>query len=398
MDWWSTRQWRGRKQQRSGLPLISDPAVPGILFALLVIAGYAALKQGISTRQSSSDQQHDLPVARDIAPDARAEQLLSVESEQPAIAGPASSSVPRKHEQVQDVVADQAPERLEIPLPAPELVPVAIPMRRPDVQARSREQADPASALAQFRPFHDRSTQFDSHLRPRVSRKRMFIAQALTLSGGFMVYRKFQQYFGGVAQPFRIGSDWTKDNAMYFDELLHFQGSYRLAQAIGRAYHWAGIRTASAEIAGALVAATTMTFLEYIDGRRPNDEASYSDFTANFLGITFALLKPRVPLFEKVDFHISYRDFRDPLTARKLLDYGRITHWMTYDLSDRFAFPLEVGLGYAVHNAFTEDVRPHLRIGVGVGLAKLLRMKNSRLARPLQWLDVYQLGLQVQVL
>ncbi len=403
MNWWRFRQWRGRRHTgrpgSTGQEWFREPALHGALFAFLVLLGYSWLQHTVSTSKVSEIHPQEPSLTE--AHVAEKGDLPVIEEEiipRPIWPVPEDAGVDqpdRKRFRVAPSTGLTEQQVIPKPPPAP-AERLHIPMRRP----QSKTLLTPPVAEKTMTRFRLAGLEAAEPYYPlhRVSRKRMILAQAVTLGGSFMVYRKFQQYFGGVAQPFRIGSDWTKDNAMYFDELLHFQGSYRLAQALGQAYHWAGLQSTKAEIAGALVAATTMTFLEYIDGRRPNDEASYSDFTANFLGITFALLKPRVPLLEKIDFHVSYRDFRDPLTAKKLLDYDRITHWMTYDLSDRFAFPMEVGIGYGVRNAFKKDVRPHLRIGVGVGLAKLMRLKNSRLAKPLQWLDVYQLGVHVQVL
>ncbi len=231
----------------------------------------------------------------------------------------------------------------------------------------------------------------------RLNKGRLFGVHAATLLTGGLVYRQFNRYFGGIAQPFKIGNDWRKDHAMFMDELLHFQGSYRLTQAITELYRWAGVRRGRAEAAGAALTAAAMTFLEYVDGRRFNDEASYSDLTANFLGITFALLKPRVPLLRAIDFHVSYRGMLLPLGRRRVLDYSRIIHWMSLDFARISRLPFRLGIGYGVANPFRANVRPRFFLGLGVGLGRLLRGRAVHLSGPFGWLDVYRFGLQVQI-
>ncbi len=232
----------------------------------------------------------------------------------------------------------------------------------------------------------------------KINPARLVGVQLASAIAGYRIFQKYNQFFGGVAQPFKIGSDWTKDNAIYSDELLHFQGSYRLTQAITELYRWAGVSQNRAEWLGATIAATAMTFLEYIDGRRANDEASYSDLTANFLGVTFALLKPRVPLFRYIDFHVSYRGLTDPLQKQKLLNYDRITHWLAVEMEPLTGLPFHAAVGYGVSHTFQKNAHPKLLLGFGIGLGQLLKNHLIRLPGPFQWLDVYQIGVQFQVM
>ncbi|MDQ7053917.1 MAG: DUF2279 domain-containing protein [candidate division KSB1 bacterium] len=232
----------------------------------------------------------------------------------------------------------------------------------------------------------------------KISPTRLVGVQLASTIAGYRIFQKYNQFFGGVAQPFKIGNDWNKDNALYADELLHFQGSYRLTQAVTELYRWAGVSQGRAELLGATIAASAMTFLEYVDGRRKDDEASYSDLTANFLGITFALLKPRVPLFRYIDFHISYRGLTDPLKKRKLLNYDRITHWLSVNLEPVVNVPVRAAVGYGVRHAFRKNARPKLFLGIGIGLGQLLKNRMLHLPGPFNWLDVYQVGVQFQVL
>ncbi len=232
----------------------------------------------------------------------------------------------------------------------------------------------------------------------KISPTRLVGVQLALAIAGYRIFQKYNQFFGGVAQPFKIGNDWNEDNALYADELLHFQGSYRLTQAITELYRWAGVSQGRAELLGATIAASAMTFLEYVDGRRKDDEASYSDLTANFLGVTFALLKPRVPLFRYIDFHISYRGLTDPLKKRKLLNYDRITHWLSFNLEPVVNVPVRAAVGYGVRNAFRKNARPKLFLGIGIGLGQLLKNRMLHLPGPFNWLDVYQVGVQFQVL
>lgn len=227
-----------------------------------------------------------------------------------------------------------------------------------------------------------------------LKKMRFAIVQAGTILGGLAVFKKFQNTYGGVAQPFRIGNDWTKDNAAGFDELLHFQGSYRLARGITEFYKWSGVNSETAEFVGAGMTLSAMTLLEYLDGRRANDYASSSDLIANFLGVAFAYLKPRVPFLQKTDFRVSYQNFADPFTTEKLIDYGRITQWLMFDLSAKIGAPVEVGIGYSVKNAFTPKVQPELYVGIGFSFGNLFEVGGHNTTNPLQMLDVFQLGIR----
>lgn len=232
---------------------------------------------------------------------------------------------------------------------------------------------------------------------PGIRRGRLLAVQAITLLGTGYAFCKFNQFFGGVAQPFRIGNDWRKDNALHFDELLHFQGTYRLTRGLIDLYRWAGLSGRSAEWFGAGIAAATMTYLEYIDGRRPNDEASYSDITANLLGVAFALLRPRTPLLRNVDVRISYERVWDPFSRSTLLNYDRMTHWLSYDLQDIVGKPVTAALGYGVSQAFTPKVKPHFYLGVGMSLEGVLGKKAVEMPVFLRWLNMYQFGLRLEL-
>ncbi|NUM64933.1 hypothetical protein HUU39_06610 [candidate division KSB1 bacterium] len=149
----------------------------------------------------------------------------------------------------------------------------------------------------------------------------------------------------------KIGNDLTKDHTLVFDELLHFQGSYRITQAVSGIYNWAGVPPATADWIGAGTSALVMTALEYVDGRRLHDEASYSDLVANFAGIGFALAKSRVGFLQDFDLRFSYLTPADPFRHQTVKRYERMTHWLTYDLNRKFGLPLHLGFGYCSHKS-----------------------------------------------
>jgi hypothetical protein len=229
--------------------------------------------------------------------------------------------------------------------------------------------------------------------------KRLALIQTGSVGLAFMGIRKFDQYFGGAQQSFRLRNDWSRDRTLHFDELIHFQGSYRIAQGLIGLYRWSGVNATWSECLGAGTAATVMTLLEYIDGRRPKPKqgASYSDFTANLLGVGFALAKMHVGALEDVDFRLNYASFDDMLHKRTLLQYDRMTHWLTYSMKRQLHVPLHVGVGYGVKNAFKRNVHSEYYLGIGFTPLDILERVSPATAKPLSWLGIYHLGLQVQM-
>lgn len=226
---------------------------------------------------------------------------------------------------------------------------------------------------------------------------RLIAVHAVTLGVGVYGLNYMNGIFGGVAQPFEIGNDWNKDHFMHFDELLHVQGAYRITQAVSGVYQWAGVRPHTADWIGAGTAAAFMTTMEYIDGRRKNDEASYSDFAANFLGAGLALAKPRWHALQDFELRLSYRTLSDPFDRKRMKRYDRMTHWLTYDLQRRLKLPLHVGLGYSVQRAGTPRAKAEYFFGVGISPQALVKNVLPAAASPLRWLDLYHFGNQVPI-
>ncbi len=229
--------------------------------------------------------------------------------------------------------------------------------------------------------------------------KRLALIQTGSMGLAFMGIRKFDQYFGGAAEPFRLRNDWSRDRTLHFDELVHFQGSYRVAQGLIGLYRWSGLNETWSQCLGVGTAASVMTLLEYIDGRRPKPKqgASFSDFTANLLGVGFALAKIHVDALEDIDFRLNYASFSDVLHKRTLLKYDRMTHWLTYSMNRHLHVPLDVGVGYGVKNAFKRNVRSEYYVGVGFTPVAILERYSPNTAKPLAWLRIYHVGWQVQV-
>jgi hypothetical protein len=240
---------------------------------------------------------------------------------------------------------------------------------------------------------------FVSSARPAGLRwQRLALIEAGSVGLGIYGFRKFDEFFGGAQKSFRAGSDWTRDHTLHFDELIHFQGGYRIAQGLIEMYRWAGLNETWSEGLGAGTAASVMTFLEYIDGRRPTKQgASYSDFTANLLGVGFALARLRVNALQDVDLRLNYTSFGDVLHKKTLLKYDRMTHWLTYDLQRQWRVPLHVGVGYGVQNAFKKNVRSEYYLGIGFTPVDILERYYPAAAKPLAWLNMYHVGWQVQI-
>ncbi len=227
--------------------------------------------------------------------------------------------------------------------------------------------------------------------------ERLALVQTATLGIGGYGFVKYNGLFGRVGQPFKIGNDLTKDHTLVFDELLHFQGSYRITQAVSGIYNWAGVPPATADWIGAGTAALVMTALEYVDGRRLHDEASYSDLIANFGGIGFALAKSRVGFLQDFDLRFSYLTPADPFRHKTVKRYERMTHWLTYDLNRKFGLPLHLGFGYGVRRPFRPQVTPQYFVGIGLSPITLLSQISPPLAKPLEFLRLYHFGNRLQI-
>ncbi|MGH7496749.1 MAG: hypothetical protein ACREOO_30730 [bacterium] len=233
--------------------------------------------------------------------------------------------------------------------------------------------------------------------RPQLHWGRFALVQSLTLGIGGYGFQHYNGLFGNVGQAFKIGNDWNKDHTLHFDELLHFQGGYRISQAVSSVYRWAGVSQRAADWIGFGTSALIMTSLEYIDGRRKNDEASYSDLAANFMGMGFALARARASWLQDFDLRLSYRTLADPFRRSTVKRYDRITHWLTYDLNRRWKIPLHLGLGYSVVNARRTDVKSQYYFGVGISPSAVLEKFSPAAAKTLGWLDFYHFGNQVQL-
>lgn len=228
--------------------------------------------------------------------------------------------------------------------------------------------------------------------------ERLALVQTGSIGMTMFGFQKFDEFFGRGQRGFRAGNDWSKDRTLHFDELIHFQGGYRITQGLIGMYRWAGLNSAWSESLGAGTAASVMTFLEYVDGRRPTKQgASYSDFTANLLGVGFALAKMHVGVLQDVDLRLNYTSFGDVLQKKTLLKYDRMTHWLTYDLQRQVNLPLHVGVGYGVQNAFKPQVRSEYYLGVGFTPVAILERYYPAAAKPFSWLNMYHIGWQVQV-
>jgi len=228
--------------------------------------------------------------------------------------------------------------------------------------------------------------------------ERLALVQTGSIGMTMFGFQKFDEFFGRGQRGFRAGNDWSKDRTLHFDELIHFQGGYRITQGLVGMYRWAGLNAAWSEGLGAGTAASVMTFLEYVDGRRPGKQgASYSDFTANLLGVGFALAKMHVGALQDVDLRLNYTAFGDILQKKTLLKYDRMTHWLTYDLQRKVNLPLHVGVGYGVQNAFKPHVRSEYYLGVGFTPVAILERYFPAAAKPFSWLNMYHIGWQVQV-
>jgi hypothetical protein len=238
----------------------------------------------------------------------------------------------------------------------------------------------------------------DLFLTPKKNEQPRWVRLAMmgTLASGAIafLYREFNTTFGSPNRKFRLGSDWTSDNAMQLDEFLHFTGSYHLTQGLTSLLRWGGIPENRALLYSVLSAGTFLTIMEILDGTRSSQPASITDFVSNFAGLTFAALRPKIPALRKIEFSITTTiNLRTLFSDRAhFIRYDRVRAWISYSLQQEVDLPLSIGLGFGLNKPFKDDVSRDFYFGFGLNLADLFPNNNHNEIGNLDWLGFYRIS------
>lgn len=208
-----------------------------------------------------------------------------------------------------------------------------------------------------------------------------------------LIYRKFNLTFGRPKQRFRLGSDWTSDNAMQLDEFLHFTGSYHLTQGLTSLFRWGGFSKDEALLFSAVSVGIVMTLMEILDGTRSNEPASITDLTANLGGVMFAVFRPKIPLLRKIEFSITTSAPKTLFNDRAhIIRYDRVRAWISYSLKDQVNIPLSIGLGFGLRKPFKEDVMRDIYLSLGMNLVDLFPRDKVDEIGKFDWLGFYRIS------
>lgn len=222
------------------------------------------------------------------------------------------------------------------------------------------------------------------------------LAMMGTLASGAIafLYREFNTTFGSPNRKFRLGSDWTSDNAMQLDEFLHFTGSYHLTQGLTSLLRWGGIPENKALLYSVLSVGTFLTIMEILDGTRSSQPASFTDFVSNFAGVTFAALRPKFSALRKIEVSISTTS--DPKTLfsdrAHFIRYDRVRAWISYSLKQVLDLPLSIGLGFGLNKPFKDNVSRDFYLSFGLNLADLFSTNEHNEIGNLDWLGFYRIS------
>lgn len=138
--------------------------------------------------------------------------------------------------------------------------------------------------------------------------------------------------------------EWRRDSREYqqMDKLGHIMDAYFSTHTASRFFRWAGLSAKKSFWYGALTGFWWMMQVEIVDGFYKNWGFSVLDFSANVVGVGFALLQLHHPgRLNAIRFKISY--WPSPEFKRKeysqfsrniVDDYEGITIWLTANIHD----------------------------------------------------------------
>lgn len=150
------------------------------------------------------------------------------------------------------------------------------------------------------------------------------------------------------------------DNAEWkqVDKVGHFISSFYFSYASSQVLQWSGVKTAKADLTGALAGFLIIAPIEVFDGYSADYGASTGDLIADAAGPLFFLgqkkLWDEIRIHPKFSFHrTDYARLRpnllgDNLPSEIIKDYNGQTHWLSFDMDKFMPFPkwLNLAAGY----------------------------------------------------
>lgn len=206
------------------------------------------------------------------------------------------------------------------------------------------------------------STFFESAEQPNKSR---VIATSATIgalwSGSLIGLHQvwYTESWGDGFHTFDDSRQW-----MQMDKAGHFFTGQLLAEHTSSAYQWSGISRKKSRLIGSLISFGYLTSFELMDGRAEEWGFSWSDMSANALGVGWYYWQDALWEEQRIRLafsaHLSpYAQYRPTVlgstTAERLLkDYNGQTYWLSINpssfLKESTSFPkwLNFAFGYSV--------------------------------------------------
>ena len=211
------------------------------------------------------------------------------------------------------------------------------------------------------------------------------LALSVTVATGIALHiNQSAAWWDGKGTSFYFRDDW---NEVHFaDKFGHFMGGYFISYVAREAFVFSGFSWDQSIFLGSLVGLLAQTYVEFKDGYSENTGFSPSDFTADFLGVSYFYLQHYIPFLQNFSPKWQYAPpemIGIPPNARTksfLDNYNSTTAWISIHVRNLFwgeeesIWPkwLNIGLGYGVSGYCTPDICSRFVIGIDYNLVELL--------------------------
>jgi hypothetical protein len=144
-------------------------------------------------------------------------------------------------------------------------------------------------------------------------------------------------WWKGEKSEFHV--NWEQDwkYSLGADKLGHMYFAYASATALGGAFRWAGMDSATSIWTGAGIALGYQTYVEVRDGFSAGYGFSPGDVIFNTVGASIPVLQHYIPALRSLELQISYypsEKFRQGGYGSIIDDYESTTHWYSLSVYD----------------------------------------------------------------
>lgn len=167
------------------------------------------------------------------------------------------------------------------------------------------------------------------------------------LGSTFILLNKawYSQYQKVPFHTFNDAGEWLQ-----MDKAGHVWTAYNSSYIIYRMWQWAGVKNKNAILLGGLTGLSYLTIIEYLDSRSAAWGWSWSDMSANFIGVSLFGLQQAIGNNQAVRIKFSghvenYSSlvkaranelFGSSFTERLLKDYNAQTYWISVNIKSVF--------------------------------------------------------------